>query len=141
MKIVQIKEKQVKNFFIYNIKKKYIVREKSRAILKLLEDRDKLMEERKNYSQWRSRIEGVGSNGVVSSEGYGSYSGTYGATSSDNYYSSSYNDYNYNNDSKKKKKKKKESDSESSSEEDDEEENEKKKKKKEKKIQKKRRIK
>ena len=65
------------------------------------------MEERKNYSQWRSRIEGVGSNGVVSSEGYGSYSGTYGATSSDNYYNSSYNDYNYNNDSKKKKKKKK----------------------------------
>ena len=100
--------------------------------MKLLEDRDKLMEERKNYSQWRSRIEGVGSNGIVSSVssgGYGSYSGTYGATSSDNYYGSSYNDYNYN-DNKKKKKKKKESDSESSSEDDDEDEKKKKKKKK-----------
>ena len=78
------------------------------------------MEERKNYSQWRSRIEGVGSDGTISSisnTGFSSYGGAYGATSSDNYNTSSYDDYN-NYNKKKKKKKKKESDDESSSEDD-----------------------
>jgi hypothetical protein len=134
MKIEQIKEKQVKikNYYINNLLK-IIVREKSRAILKLLEDRDKLMEERKNYSQWRSRIEGVGSDGTISSisnTGFSSYGGgAYGATSSDNYNTSSYDDYN-NYNKKKKKKKKKESDDESSSEDDDDDNKKKKKKKK-----------
>ena len=93
-------------------------------IIKLLEDKDRLMEERKKYSQWKSRIEGVGSGGQigsVSSSSWNTGSRMYGATSSDNYNGGAWNDY----DSKKK-----EESSSSEEEEEEEEEEEKKKKKK-----------
>ena len=112
MKIEQIKEKQViKNLIFFN---KIIVREKSRQILKLLDDDDKLKEERKNYSKWRSRIEGVGNDGTVNSNNNFGSVGSYGATSSENYSSYNYDNSNKNNndkdssdsDNEKKKKKK-----------------------------------
>ena len=93
-------------------------------IIKLLEDKDRLMEERKKYSQWKSRIEGVGSGGQigsVSSSSWNTGSRMYGSTSSDNYNGGAWNDY----DSKKK-----EESSSSEEEEEEEEEEEKKKKKK-----------
>ena len=82
------------------------------------------MEERKKYSQWKSRIEGVGSGGQigsVSSSSWNTGSRMYGPTSSDNYNGGAWNDY----DSKKK-----EESSSSEEEEEEEEEEEKKKKKK-----------
>ena len=113
MKIEQIKEKQVK-IILYNFIK--IVREKSRQILKLLEDKDKLMEERKNYSKWRTRIEGVGNNGKVNSVSNTNFGnvGSYGGLSSDNY--NGYSNYNYNDDKKKDKSSDSESDSDSEKE-------------------------
>ena len=77
-----IKEKQVKYFI-----SKYLVREKSKVIVTLLEDRKKLKEERENYAKWKNRIEAVGSDGKksgVSSSNFTS-SNVYGSTSSDNY--------------------------------------------------------
>ena len=61
------------------------------------------MEERRNYSKWRSRIEGVGNNGKVNSVSSSSYGnvGSYGATSSDNY--NSYSNYNSSSYTNKKK--------------------------------------
>ena len=49
------------------------------------------MEERKNYSKWRSRIEGVGNDGTINSNNNFGSVGSYGATSSDNY--SSYKNF------------------------------------------------
>ena len=68
MNLVRIKEKQVSknknNILIY-----FIVREKSRFIVGLIEDKKKLKEERKRYSSWRSRIEsGVVQVGVTHME-------------------------------------------------------------------------
>ena len=56
------------NFF--NI---FIVREKARFIVSLIDDPKKLKEERKKYEGWKGRIEGVGS-GSVSSSNYSSSS-------------------------------------------------------------------
>jgi hypothetical protein len=85
----QIKEKRVsrnKLIYIY-IFFKNIVREKSKFIVELLEDKKKLKEERKKYSSWKNRIESVGSDyssgGTFSSDNWG---GAYGSTSSDAYY-------------------------------------------------------
>ena len=78
----------------------------------MLQDKKKLKEERKKYSSWKNRIESVGSNfssgGNYSSDNWG---GTYGATSSDSYYSKKRSDSD--------KKKKSDSEDESSSEEKD----------------------
>lgn len=63
---------------------KKIVREKSRVIVELLEDRQKLKEERENYSKWKNRIEGVSSSGKM------------GSTSYTDKYSSSVSSTNYN---------------------------------------------
>ena len=90
-----IKVKQVINKIINLIYLIHIVREKSRFIVSLIDDPEKLKEERKKYSKWKGRIEGVG--GGVSSSSYssGSYGsvggGSYGATSSEYYSSKSKN--------------------------------------------------
>ena len=90
MTIELIKAKRVsKNKFnIFNIIYiNIIVREKSKFIVDLLEDKKKLKEERKKYSSWKNRIESVGSDyssgGNFSSDNWG---GAYGSTSSDAYY-------------------------------------------------------
>ena len=62
------------------------IREKASFILELVEDTDKLEEERKNYKGWKNRIAGVSSSGgttSVSSSNYGSSS--YGGVSSSQY--------------------------------------------------------
>ena len=62
------------------------IREKSRFIVDLIDNPQKLKDERKKYDGWKSRIEGVGSGGAMSSSNYSSSSyGGYGSTSSDYY--------------------------------------------------------
>ena len=62
MKTELIKGKLVRIIILHKL-----VREKSRAIINLLDDKERLMEERRNYSKWKSRIEGVGSGGHMGS--------------------------------------------------------------------------
>ena len=111
--------------------------------MNLLEDKQKLIEERERYSKWKGRIEGVSNNGMVGAKSFSSnsYSGhSYGE-------STSYLDKGRDNEKKKKAKKEASSDSEEekkekkkskkvkqeSSESSSEEEDKKNKKKKEKK--------
>ena len=61
-----------------------IVRNKSKCIVELLSDSFKLRDEKKKFSSWSNRIEGVASGGITSS----SYkkkndNGIYGSTSSE----------------------------------------------------------
>jgi hypothetical protein len=67
-----------------------IVRSKAKYIFELVTDSFKLKDEKKKFSAWKSRIEGVGSGGVSSSsynkKSYGNDGASfYGSTSSSNY--------------------------------------------------------
>ena len=137
----KIKEKQVSkkifNKIIFFNKKFFliIVREKSKYIFDLLTDSFKLKEEKQKYSAWKSRIEGVGSNGSISnkSKDFG-FDGinSYGSTSSDCYGGtiSTYKSKGSKGEKEKEKKeeKKKESDDEDSSSSSDDDKKKKKKK-------------
>jgi hypothetical protein len=112
-----IKEKLVKYF--------NIVREKSKFILSLLEDKEKLKDERKNFARWKARIEGVSNSGKITSVGSNDIGNS---VSKGTYASSSYLDKPSDNKSKKKPVKEESSSSES------EEEKPKKKSKKTKKL-------
>ena len=86
---------KIKNLFEFSyidgkVDKGETIREKSRFILSLINDNNKLKEERKKYDKWKSRIEGVGSGGAISSSDYSSNYGSvggsnFGSTSSNNY--------------------------------------------------------
>jgi hypothetical protein len=117
---------ETSKILFYKFYIKLSVRQKSKEILVLLNDKAKLKAERENYSKWKGRIEGVTSSGKVSSVSSSSYSN-----------SVSFKDYNKNyvsNENKKEEPKK--IDTESS--EDSEEEKKEKKKviKKEEKVEK-----
>lgn len=102
-----------------------LVREKSKVIVSLLEDRNKLKEEREKYSKWKNRIEGVSNNGrvgAVSSSDYTGNSSSYGG-------SVSYLDKGSSSYDRKEKEKKKPVKEESSSSESEDEKKDKKKKK------------
>ena len=76
--------------------------------MSLLEDKQKLIEEREKYSKWKGRIEGVSNNGMIGAKSFSnnSYSGhSYGE-------STSYLDKGRDNEKKKKTKKEETSDSE-----------------------------
>jgi epsin len=105
------------------------IREKAKYIFELVTDSFKLKDEKKKYSAWKSRIEGVGSGGSTSysnKSNFGKDGGSYyGSTSSNSYGGtiSKYYDRNKDkkdkdkdDDDKKKKKEESDSDSESSSE-------------------------
>ena len=114
----QIKVKQVINYIYSLFILINIVREKSRFIVSLLENPQKLKEERKKYAGWKDRIQGVGkgvSSSDYSSSSYGSIGGgKYGATSSDYYDEGSHSS------NTKKNEKEEKSDSEEEEEEDEE---------------------
>ena len=124
---IQVSIKKIIYINNYNI-----VRNKSKYLVELLSDSFKLKDEKKKFSSWKSRIEGVASEGVSSS----SYrkkkddNNIYGSTSSESYggeiniYHDKHRDKkdkDKDKDDKKKKKDKKEesSDSDSSSSDDD----------------------
>ena len=96
-----------------------IVREKSRFIVSLIENPQKLKEERKKYAGWKGRIEGVG--GGVSSSSYSS--GSYGSIGGGNYSATSSEYYGENSNSHSKNNKKEEDDSEEEEEEEEEDNN------------------
>jgi len=86
------KIKELKNFKYIDDKgdeKGGSIREKASFIIDLLEDSDKLDEEKKNYKEWKNRIAGVSNNG--STNGISSVSSSsitqsnYGGVSSSNY--------------------------------------------------------
>ena len=108
--------------------------------MELLSDSFKLKDEKKKFSSWKSRIEGVASGGVTSSTYKKKDENIYGSTSSDSYGGeiSLYHDKHRDKKDKekekekeKKKDKKEESSDSSSSDEDDKKKKKKKKKKKE----------
>ena len=146
-KMVKIEEKQVRIKYYYKyyifLSIFHIVRNKAKYIFELLTDSFKLKDEKKKFSSWKTRIEGVGSGGVSSSSYKGKKFGKdgasfYGATSSDSYGGSIsiYHDRNKDDDEddgkKKEKDNKKESDSDSESSSSSSSDDDKKKKKKKK---------
>lgn len=100
-----------------------IVREKSKTLIELIEDREKLKEERERYSKWKSRIEGVSSSGVMSSVSSSNYNSKPFYTGSVSYLDKQ--------EKKESTNKKKKEESSSDSEEDDKKNKKKAKKKKE----------
>lgn len=119
------------------------IREKSKVIVNLLENKNKLRQERDNYSKWKDRINGVSSNGKMQSTSSDSYDPYAQSVSSMNY-SNTHGDFKRRRDSpdissddsddddykkkknknkkNSKKSKKKESDSDEDEDEDSEEE-------------------
>ena len=104
-KLVSKSKNIIKKFLIFFIN---IVRNKAKYIFELLTDSFKLKDEKKKFSSWKSRIEGVGSGGISSSsyskKGYGNDGASfYGSTSSSSYGGSISTYYDRNKDKKSEK--------------------------------------
>ena len=65
MGLTEVIQVSIKIFYINN--NYIIVRNKSKYLVELLSDSFKLKDEKKKFSSWKSRIEGVASEGVSSS--------------------------------------------------------------------------